>query len=255
MVKSSDTASDLGAYLRTGNRILVFTGAGISTGSGIPDFRGPGGVWTRRKPVYFQDFITSEAARVEHWDYKLEGWEGFRNARPNAAHHAITKLQDAGKLLLVVTQNIDGLHSLAGIGADRLVELHGTNLFVECVRCHRRTDPEPHFEYFRAHRKTPLCGCGGFLKQATISFGQSLDPKELRRVEHGAREADLVVALGSTLSVYPAAACPLLAVDRGVPYLIINRGGTEHDRDPRVSLRIDADLAEVFPAAVEAALR
>jgi len=255
MVKSSDTASDLGAYLRTGKRILVFTGAGISTGSGIPDFRGPGGVWTRRKPVYFQDFITSEAARVEHWDYKLEGWEGFRNARPNAAHHAITKLQDAGKLLLVVTQNIDGLHSLAGIGADRLVELHGTNLFVECVRCHRRTDPEPHFEYFRAHRKTPLCGCGGFLKQATISFGQSLDLKELRRAEHGAREADLVVALGSTLSVYPAAAFPLLAVDRGVPYLIINRGGTEHDRDPRVSLRIDADLAEVFPAAVEAALR
>src|SRR5215212_6787679 len=245
----------LSEYLRASTKAVIFTGAGISTGSGIPDFRGPGGVWTRRKPVYFQQFMTSEAARVEHWDYKLEGWEGFRNARPNPAHHAITKLQDADKLLLVVTQNIDGLHSLAGIGADRLVELHGTNLFVECVRCHRRTDPEPHFEYFRAHHKTPLCGCGGFLKQATISFGQSLDAKELRRAEHGARQADLVVALGSTLSVYPAAAFPLLAADRGVPYLIINRGGTEHDGDPRVSLRIDADVAEVFPAAVEAVFR
>ena len=208
---------ELTDYLRNAQRILVFTGAGISTGSGIPDFRGPGGVWTRRKPVYFQDFMTSEAARIEHWDYKLEGWEEFRGARPNAAHLAITRLQDAGKLLLLVTQNIDGLHSLAGIAPERLVELHGTNLWVECVRCHRRSDPEPHFEYFRAQRKAPLCECGGFLKQATISFGQSLDPQELKRAEEGALEADLVVALGSTLSVYPAAAFPLLAAERGVP--------------------------------------
>ena len=245
----------LANHLRKCQRALIFTGAGISTGSGIPDFRGPGGVWSRRKPVYFQDFIRSEAARIEHWDYKLEGWEEFRSAKPNAAHHAITRLQEAGKLLLLVTQNIDGLHSLAGIERERLVELHGTNLFVECVACEKRSDPEPHFEHFRAHRKPPLCQeCGGFLKQATISFGQSLDPKELDRAEQGARGADLVIALGSTLSVYPAAMFPLLAADQGAPYIIINRGPTEHDPDPRVTLRIEADVTDVFPAAVDAAL-
>jgi NAD-dependent deacetylase len=246
--------NELTDYLRGAQRILVFTGAGISTGSGIPDFRGPGGVWTRRKPVYFDNFMSSEAARIEHWDYKLEGWNEFRNARPNAAHLAITRLQEAGKLLLLVTQNIDGLHLLGGIKPEKLVELHGTNLFVECVRCGARSDPEPHFEYFRRHRKPPLCACGGFLKQATISFGQSLNPKELHRAEQGALECDLVVALGSTLSVYPAAAFPLLAADRGAPYIIINRGPTDHDGDARVSLRIEGDVVDIFPAAVDAAL-
>jgi NAD-dependent deacetylase len=245
---------ELADYLHAAHRVFVFTGAGISTGSGIPDFRGPGGVWTRRKPVYFSDFMSSEAARIEHWDYKLEGWEEFRRARPNAAHLAITRLQEAGRLCLLVTQNIDGLHSLAGIAPERLVELHGTNLWVECVRCRVRSAPEPHFEYFRLHRRPPLCDCGGFLKQATISFGQSLDPAVLQRAEDGARECDLVLALGSTLSVYPAAAFPLLAASRGVPYIIVNRGPTEHDDDPHVTLRIEGDVAEVLPAAVNAAL-
>src|SRR6266436_2647280 len=110
-------------YLRAGRKILVFTGAGISTGSGIPDFRGPDGVWKRRQPVYYQDFMTSEAARGEHWDYKLEGWAAFRDARPNATHEAIVRLEQAGKVLLVVTQNIDGLHERAGTSQERLVEL------------------------------------------------------------------------------------------------------------------------------------
>jgi NAD-dependent deacetylase len=233
---------------------LIFTGAGISTGSGIPDFRGPQGVWTRRKPVYFQDFLRSEAARIEHWDYKLEGWDGFRNAEPNAVHHAIVALEKAGKVLMVVTQNIDGLHALAGTSMERLVELHGTNLLVECVSCRSRSDPEPHFEFFRTERKPPLCHCGGFLKPATISFGQSLEPQTLECAEQAAMEADLVVALGSTLSVYPAASFPLMAAERGIPYVIINRGATDHDHEPAVTLRIDGDVGEIFPAAVEAAL-
>src|SRR5205809_364520 len=116
--------------LRTAKRMLIFTGAGISTNSGIPDFRGPDGVWKRRQPVHYQDFMRSEAARVEHWDYKLEGWAAFRQARPNATHQAIAQLERAGKLLAVVTQNIDGLHIQAGTSAQRLVELHGTNSFV-----------------------------------------------------------------------------------------------------------------------------
>jgi NAD-dependent deacetylase len=249
-----ETMSALADYLRASRRMMIFTGAGISTGSGIPDFRGPQGVWKRRQPVYFQDFLTSEAARIEHWDYKLEGWDGFRNAQPNAVHHAIVALEKTGRVLTVVTQNIDGLHSLAGTPAEKLVELHGTNLLVECMTCKSRTDPEPHFEFFRAERKPPLCRCGGFLKPATISFGQSLEPKTLERAEQAAMNADLVVALGSTLSVYPAASFPLMAAQRGIPYVIINRGETDHDHEPAVTLRIEGDVAEIFPAAVEAAL-
>ena len=251
---SGSPEARLADYLRASRKALIFTGAGVSTASGIPDFRGPQGVWTRRKPVYFQDFMTSEAARIEHWDYKLEGWDGFRTAQPNAVHHAIVGLEKAGKVLSVVTQNIDGLHALAGTSSDRLLELHGTNLLVECQSCKWRGDPEPHFEFFRINRKPPLCECGGFLKPATISFGQSLDPQVLERAAARAMETDLVVALGSTLSVYPAACFPLMAAQRGVPYVIINRGVTEHDGDPRVSLRIEGEVSEIFPAAVETAL-
>jgi NAD-dependent deacetylase len=241
-------------YLRAANRILIFTGAGISTGSGIPDFRGPQGVWKRRQPVYFHDFLSSEAARIEHWDYKLEGWEAFRSARPNAVHLAILRLEGAGKLRAVVTQNIDGLHALAGTSADLLIELHGTNGLVECVSCHWRGDPEPFFDYFRRTRKPPLCNCGGFLKPATISFGQNLNSAELTRAAEAAREADLVVALGSTLSVYPAASFPLLAAQRGAPYVIINQGTTDHDGLEYVTLRIEGEVGQIFPSAVDRAL-
>ena len=241
-------------HLRASKKALIFTGAGISTGSGIPDFRGPQGVWTRRQPIYFQDFMTSEAARIEHWDYKLEGRDAFRNARPNAVHHAIVRLEQAGKLHAVITQNIDGLHSSAGTSADRLVELHGTNALVECQSCHWRGDPEPHFESFRRTRRPPLCQCGGFLKPATISFGQNLNPTELERARRAAMEVDLVIALGSTLSVYPAASFPLLAAQGGAPYIIINRGDTDHDHERSVTLRLEGEVCEIFRSAVEAAL-
>ena len=198
--------------------------------------------------------MTSEAARIEHWDFKLEGWDGYRDAAPNAVHHAIVALENAGKVVAVVTQNIDGLHARAGTSGERLVELHGTNLLVECQTCRRRDDPEPHFEFFRATRRAPVCQCGGFLKPATISFGQSLEPAVLERARNAAVKADLAVALGSTLSVYPAASFPLLAAQRGVPYVVINRGATEHDHEPAVSLRIEGDVAEIFPAAVKEAL-
>ncbi|CAN5548701.1 NAD-dependent protein deacetylase [soil metagenome] len=240
-------------YLRAAQRILVFTGAGISTGSGIPDFRGPRGIWTKRKPVYYQDFMTSEAARIEHWDYKLEAWDSFRLAQPNDVHHAIVRLEKAGKVRMVVTQNIDGLHALAGTSAARLVELHGTNSLIECQSCLQRSEPQPHFDSFHATGRPPLCACGGFLKPATISFGQSLDARELQRAQQAALDADLVVALGSTLAVYPAASFPLLAARRGAPYVIINRGATEHDEEECVSLRIEGEVSEIFPAAVATA--
>jgi len=245
---------DLADYLRGSKNALIFTGAGISTGSGIPDFRGPQGVWTRRQPVYYQDFMTSEAARIEHWDYKLEGRDAFRAARPNAVHQAIVRLEQAGKLRSVITQNIDGLHSLAGTSAAVLVELHGTNALIECQTCGWHGDPEPHFEYFRINRRPPLCECGGFLKPATISFGQNLEPAELERAGQAVMEADLVVALGSTLSVYPAASFPLLAAQRGRPYIVINRGATDHDRERSVTIRLEGEVGEIFPRAVDAVL-
>jgi NAD-dependent deacetylase len=239
-------------YLKKSRRVMIFTGAGVSTASGIPDFRGPGGVWTKRAPVYYDDFMSSETARIEHWDYKLEAWPAFKAAQPNAVHHAIVALEQAGKVLAVLTQNIDGLHSLAGTKS--LIELHGTNALVECQTCLWRGDPEPHYEFFRVHRKPPVCRCGGFLKPATISFGQNLNPADLEQATEVARDCDLVVALGSTLSVYPAASFPLLAAQRGVPYVIINRGPTDHDHEASVSLRLDGSLVEIFPSAVEAAL-
>src|SRR5690349_17013992 len=241
-------------YIKQAQRILIFTGAGISTGSGIPDFRGPEGVWKRRQPVYYHDFMRSEAARIEHWDYKLEAWAAFRDAQPNRTHAAIAQLERAGKVLAVVTQNIDGLHARAGTTPERLIELHGTNSLIECQTCGRRSDPEPHFERFRKSRQPPVCECGGFLKPATISFGQNLRNEDLERAESAAKTADLVLALGSTLSVYPAANIPLLAAARGVPYVIINRGPTDHDEFPEVSLRLEGDVNNIFPAAVTVAL-
>ena len=246
--------SDLANHLRLGSRILVFTGAGISTASGIPDYRGPTGVWKSRQPVYYHDFMRSEEARVEHWDFKLEGWPAFREAQPNSTHLAAVKLERAGKLLAVVTQNIDGLHARAGTSPAKLIELHGTNSLVECQSCGKLSDPDPHFENFRNTRRPPVCDCGGFLKPATISFGQNLRNDVLERAQEVAGQADLVVALGSTLSVYPAANIPLLAAARGIPYIIINRGPTEHDHMPEVTLRLDGDVGDFFPPAVDEAL-
>jgi len=211
-------------------------------------------VWKKRQPVYYQDFMTSEAARVEHWDYKSEAWEAFRTALPNAAHKAIVQLERAHKVLAVVTQNIDGLHSRAGTAPEILVELHGTNSLIECQSCGQRSDPQKHFDYFRQTRRAPICDCGGFLKPATISFGQNLRSKDLERAYDAAEKTDLVISLGSTLSVYPAANIPLMAAARGVPYVVVNRGPTEHDEIPQTSLRLEGDVSEIFPQAVITAL-
>ena len=200
--------------------------------------------------VYFQEFLASEAKRLEYWEYKVEGHAQFRAARPNAAHEAITELDRLRRLEAVVTQNIDGLHQAAGLDPGKIVELHGTNRFVECVTCGERQDPEDAVAFFVAERKVPRCGCGGFLKFATISFGQALRPDDLQRAARFAEGADLVLALGSTLSVQPAATIPLVAVRRGVPYVIINQGDTDHD--DLATLRIEGDVVAVLAPAVGA---
>lgn len=244
----------LGAMIADASHIVVVTGAGISTASGIPDFRGPQGVWKTRRPVFYEDFMRSEDARRDYWGQKLLDRDGIDSAQPNATHHAIVDLERAGKIEMVLTQNIDGLHSVAGTSPGLLVELHGTARLVECQTCGERTSPEAHFESFRLTGQPPVCQCGGFLKSATISFGQSLRSVDLTRARIAAANADLVIALGTSLSVYPAAELPLAAASAGATYVIVNQGPTDHDGNPLVSLRIDDDVTTVVPAAVAAAL-
>ncbi len=245
----------LAGYIKKSDTIFFFTGAGISTDSGIPDFRGPNGVWKRRQPVYYQDFMTHESSRTEYWEYKSEWWEHNRDAQPNSIHRAISDLEKAGKVLRVVTQNIDGLHHIAGTSREKLIELHGTNWEVECQRCRERNGPAEHFEKFKQTGKAPVCHCGGYLKPATISFGQNLIPQDMENASTAALESDCVIALGSTLSVYPAASFPLEAAKQGTPYIIINMGETEHDGLKEVSLRIDSPIGDIFPQAVSRVLQ
>jgi NAD-dependent deacetylase len=240
--------------LGVANRILVFTGAGISTASGIPDYRGPQGVWKTRTPVYYQDFMTSPEHRRRYWQQKMEDAQAWGLAGPNEVHRAIVDLERAGKIEMVVTQNVDGLHSAAGTSRDRLIEIHGTNREIECQTCRERSEPEPHFASFKQTGEPPVCHCGGLLKPATISFGQDLRTDDLARAYDAADKCDLVLALGSTLAVNPAAMIPLFATQRGTPYVIVNRGATDHDHRSVVTLRIEADVVDVVPPAIEAAL-
>jgi NAD-dependent deacetylase len=185
--------------------------------------------------------------------------QGFSTASTTSRDDApsvlvVTKLDRAHRLLCVFTQKIDGLHSRAGFSQKRLVEIHGTNLLVECQKCHGTSDPEEHFQAFAACRVPPCCRCGGFLKPATISFGQPLRGDELRRAEAAATHCDLVLALGSTLGVYPAAEIPLIGARNGAPYVIVNQGETEHDGRAVVTLRIEGNVSEILPAAVAVAL-
>jgi NAD-dependent deacetylase len=238
------------SHLKAAQKILVFTGAGISTNSGIPDFRGPQGVWQRRQPVYFDEFLASADKRREYWEFKYEGYLQFRDAKPNVTHECIAELQRRGRVVAVVTQNIDGLHQAAG--ASGVIELHGTNAECECVSCGARSQPAAHMDEFARTRECPRCGCGGFVKMATISFGQALKPQVTEAGFAAARRCDLVLALGSTLSVHPAASIPLEAKRHGAALVIINRGAT--DQDDEATLRLEGDVAAILPPAVAAAL-
>ncbi len=241
--------AELSELIARAERILCFTGAGVSTASSIPDFRGPKGVWQTRSPVYYQEFVASEESRIEYWEFKLEGYPAFRDAVPNAAHHAILELDQVGKLLLLVTQNIDGLHRAAGVPAEKLVELHGTGAEAVCLACARREGMGACLDRFSASRQPPRCSaCGELMKPAVVMFGESLDSETLRRAFAAAGAADLVLALGSSLVVTPAADVPLRAARRGVPYVIVNQGITPHDE--LATLKIDADVSTVLPRAL-----
>ena len=240
---------ELARRLRRSRHVLFFTGAGMSTESGLADFRGPQGLWKRWRPVYYQEFVADPAARRRHWDYKLETWPSFQSAQPNPGHKAIARLEELNHLHCLVTQNIDGLHQKAGNSAQIVIELHGTNLAIECIRCGQQRAPAPIFKEYQETRTPPVCSCGGFLKPATVSFGQSMPTGKLRSALENAQRCELVVSIGSSLEVQPAASIPSTAQQTGAFYAIMNRGPTA--QDSIADLRLEGNVSQILPDLVE----
>lgn len=230
-------------WLAASSRSVVFSGAGLSTASGIPDFRSPGGIWSKYQPVYFDEFMASPSARHEYWRQKCEAHREFADAAPNRGHAILANWQQRGRLRGVITQNIDGLHQLAG--SSEVLELHGTARAIACLDCQARYEPEPLVAQFQEQDQVPPCpACGGRLKSATISFGQMLPPDVLEAAAAWSGESDLYLALGSSLVVEPAASLPRLARDSGARLVIINRDPTPQDR--QADIVIHADLVETL---------
>jgi NAD-dependent deacetylase len=226
-------AGELGAFrqlLDNAQRVVVFTGAGISTESGIPDFRSPGGIWSNNRPIDFSEFIASEEMRRESWRRKFNVDATIAQAQPNAGHQAIARLVSAGKVSAVITQNVDGLHQASGIADEQVIELHGNTTYATCLDCAARYELGPIREAFHRDGTLPLCTqCQGIIKTATISFGQAMPEPEMLRAEREARACDLFIAIGSSLVVYPAAGFPGLAKREGARLVILNRDPTELD--------------------------
>ena len=236
--------------LRHSNNIMLFTGAGISTESGIPDFRGPDGVWTKIDPKEFtyQRYVASADTRRRSWTMRSNS--RVIDAQPNLAHEAIARLWHAGRMVGCVTQNIDGLHHKAGLPEEAIVELHGTALRAGCLNCQNEWPTKDILTRVSRGDDDPHCECGGIIKAATISFGQSMPEHEMDRAYQMAADCDAVLSVGSTLSVYPAAYIPLEAKSRGVPYGIINVGETEQDH--LADFRMEEKAGVVLPDLVEA---
>jgi NAD-dependent protein deacetylase/lipoamidase len=245
------TIERVAGWLAQARSAVIFTGAGVSTESGIPDFRSPGGVWSRNKPVYYDDFLASAEARYEYWRQKSEAAGDFERAEPNSGHLTIARWEQIGRIVGVVTQNIDNLHQRAG--SRRVLELHGTARWIACVDCREQYEPKPLLEEFRASGEVPPCPeCGGRLKSATISFGQAMPLDVLEESVELAQASDLFLAIGSSLVVHPAAGLPELARRGGAKLVIINRDPTDLDDTADAVIRepIGATLV-----AIDSALR
>ena len=247
MATDADRLRDL---IAEAGRIVIFTGAGVSTESGIPDFRSPGGVWDRYKPIYFDDFMSSREARRETWRRKIETDKTMRVASPNRGHQAIASLVSRGKALAVITQNIDGLHQASGVPDDQVIELHGNSTYAKCLDCGERHELAEIMDPFREDETLPECkACGSeYVKTATISFGQQMPEDEMRRAQDATLKADLFIAIGSSLVVYPAAGFPVMAKQNGSKLAILNREATELDR--YADLVLNAEIGPTLGAAV-----
>lgn len=229
-IGNADGAARLAEFLRTARKTVVFTGAGISTESGIPDFRSPGGIWTQMAPIPFDVFVSSAEMRREAWRRRFAMEEMFARVRTNAGHEAVAALVTRGAVSHVITQNIDDLHQMSGIPAEQIIELHGNTRYAKCLNCGARSDLAPIRTHFETYGEAPDCvACGGLLKTATISFGQAMPELEMERAERATHACDLFLVLGSSLVVYPAAGFPLMAKRGGAKLAIINREPTELD--------------------------
>ena len=242
-------ADELRRMIAAAERIVAFTGAGISTESGIPDFRSPGGIWTKYRPIEFDDFLGSAEARRESWRRKFATDEVMRKATANAGHRALARLCSQGKMTAVVTQNIDGLHQASGVPDDKVIELHGNATYAACLECRRRYELDWVRAIFADNERLPVCtSCGGHIKTATISFGQSMPATEMERAQAVTLEADLFIVLGSSLVVYPAAGFPILAKRNGAQLVIVNREPT--DQDGMADLVVHAEIGATMGRAV-----
>ena len=233
-------------------RIVVFTGAGISTESGIPDFRGPDGIWTKYDPEDFtyQRFVTSREARKRLWSMGKTMGLSFTGMKPNAAHYAVAELEKLGKLDCVITQNVDGLHQKAGNAEDKVIQLHGNMQWAKCLTCGERYGFEQILKWVEAGAEDPECvKCGGILKPEGVFFGESLPMKEVNEAERCSTSCDLCIVIGSTLTVYPAALMPQYALQSGAKLIIINEGPTELDH--AAYIRIDGKAAKVMSQVVK----
>ena len=232
------TIRKLAELINSSTRIVGFTGAGVSTESGISDFRSKGGLWDRFTPVYYQEFLDDEQKRKLYWRRKMEMWPSIRDAEPNEGHRFFASLYQEGRLEGVITQNVDGLHEEAGVPREKIVRIHGSNSEIVCLSCRRITPAEELMEGLGEEDIPPRCGeCGGLLKANTISFGQSLDPEEIRRAEEPATSCDLMLSFGSTLVVYPAADFPAAAKRNGAALVIVTLSETPLDGMADVVIR------------------
>ncbi|HEX3699677.1 MAG TPA: Sir2 family NAD-dependent protein deacetylase [Phenylobacterium sp.] len=243
--------ADLSRLIAEARRMVVFTGAGISTESGIPDFRSPGGVWSRMKPIYFQDFVSDPAMRREAWTRAFTGRAGWTGREPNAGHHAVARLVERGKAAAVITQNVDNLHQASGVPAGQVIELHGNASYATCLECGERHELAELKAGFLKAGEIPYCRvCGGLVKTATISFGQPMPQAEMARAEEETLACDLFLVLGSSLVVYPAAGFPLMAKRNGAQLAIVNREPT--DLDGFADLVLHEEIGPAMSAIVPA---
>jgi NAD-dependent deacetylase len=245
---------ELAGLVSSSRYLAAFSGAGISTESGIPDFRGPQGIWTKMRPIELQEFLHDPAARREYWRRKIESYPQMRDAEPNSGQRALARLYEAGYLKIMITQNIDGLHQKAGIPGDGVIELHGSNAYLACLQCRRRFEWEEVLPFFDQNpapsTDCPRCDdCGGWLKPATISFGQAMPEEETRRSFAEAGKADLLITVGTSLQVYPAAGIPGETRRHGGKVAIINNQPTALDHEADLIVR--GACGEILSALVD----
>lgn len=246
---AQEAAEALARLIEGSRRVLGFTGAGISTECGVPDFRSPGSPWTVNRPIPYPEFVASEAVRAEAWRRKFAMDDHSAGARPGRGHAALAALVRRGVMEAVVTQNIDGLHHASGLAEDEVIELHGNGTYAACIDCSRRHELAAIRPVFEATGRPPVCdACGAPVKSATISFGQAMPADRMRRAVALARDCDLFLAIGSSLVVHPAAAIPLEAAHAGARLVILNREPTPLDGDADLVLR--AEIGPVLASAV-----